>query len=255
MGILLNTACSLMLEHKKRPFAGSILVLGKQDVYLSLNNLQFAAKQMGIELKALNPEEIEISKKPWCSNFKYITDTAFFKALGFTTVKSMDCSDYEGADYIWDMNNVVPEEYHERFDVIFDEGTCEHIFHIPNFLTSICLILKKGGRVIHDTPTAGLIDHGFYNISPTLYYDFYKANDFEINKISLFKQASHLVVSHMFEEIEYHPGDFDLHKCYLPDNKLYCTFCIATKVKDFQNCKVPQQSIWSRIAAKGVKNE
>jgi hypothetical protein len=251
MGILLNTACTLLLEHMRRPFQGSMLVLGKQDVYLSWESLQYIAMKMGAILKCLPENEIELSRKIWHIPNKYITDTTFFKALGFSEVVSMDCSGYEGAELIQDLNHIVPEKYFEGYDAIFDGGTCEHIFHIPNFLTSVCLMLRVNGRIIHDNPSAGLIDHGFYSISPTLYYDFYNANGFEINKLSVFKQDKDLMISSLFEEREYHAGEYDYHKCYLPDNKLYCTTCIATKLKAFENCRYPQQSIWSRTEGIG----
>jgi len=45
----------------------------------------------------------------------------------------MDYSDYEGAEIILDPNNIVLQEYHEKFDVVFDGGTCEHVFNVPNF--------------------------------------------------------------------------------------------------------------------------
>lgn len=247
MGILPNTACTLLREHMRRPFRGSVLVLGKQDTYMSWESLQYMALKLGALLTSLPEEEIELSPKPWSVTSRYITDTTFFKALGFSRVDSMDYSDYEGADLIHDLNHIVPEKYFDSYDAIYDGGTCEHIFHVPNFLTSVCLMLRINGRIIHDNPSAGLIDHGFYNISPTLYYDYYNANGFEINKLSVFRQDKDLMITSLFEELEYHAGEYDFHKCYLPDNKLYCTTCIATKLKAFEKCLYPQQSIWSRL--------
>ena len=246
MGILYSYANMLMQEMKRKPFEGKLLVLGKQDVYLSWEDLKRVSNQAGVSLKSLPDDEIEINKKYWCAPRGFVTDTTFFKALGFEEVKSMDYSAYEGADYIQDLNQPVGKDYFECFDAIYDGGTCEHIFHIPNFLTSICSMLKIDGRIIHDTPSAGMLDHGFYLISPTLYYDFYKTNGFEINKLSLYRQQKEHMETHLFEEVTYHPGDYDYHKCYLPDNKLYITTCIATKMGAFDTIKVPQQSIWSR---------
>ena len=108
-------------------------------------------------------------------------------------------------------------------------------------------MVNKDGRIIHDSPTAGLIDHGFYNIQPTLYYDFYKANEFELNKMCISRQTNDLMLTHLWEHIDYIPGMYDLHSAMLNDSKLYQTFFIATKRNTFKEMKVPQQSMWSRV--------
>ena len=63
----------------------------------------------------------------------------------------MDNSDFEDADFIHDLNSVpAPKPLRDRFDVIFNYGTIEHVFHVPNALQNIHDMLKVGGRVIHD---------------------------------------------------------------------------------------------------------
>jgi SAM-dependent methyltransferase len=107
---------------------------------------------------------------------KTIDDQTFFKSLGFDAVYSTDASNYEQADFIYDFNQPMPTEMHNRFEVVFDGGAIEHLFHIPNALSNINALLKLGGRAIHHSPTHNFVDHGFYCVQPTLYYDFYEAN-------------------------------------------------------------------------------
>jgi hypothetical protein len=40
-------------------------------------------------------------------------------------------------------------------------------------------LAKIGGRVIHHVPINNWVDHGFYQFSPTLFFDFYQANGFD----------------------------------------------------------------------------
>jgi len=52
-----------------------------------------------------------------------VSDKFLFGCLGLN-VKSLDASNYEGADFIYDLNNSdPPEELVSKFDLIFDGGT------------------------------------------------------------------------------------------------------------------------------------
>ena len=63
---------------------------------------------------------------------------ALFEALGFDTVHSFDYSDYEGATSLLDLNSgVVPDSAVGQYDVVFDSGTIEHVFYVPNSLKAI----------------------------------------------------------------------------------------------------------------------
>jgi len=249
MGIVLNTAYMMMQEGLRRSFHGKILQMGKQDVYLSWETLQLLAKRLGYPLSPLMDWEIELNQKDWCIPMKMITDRTFFRALGFSEVFSMDYSAAEGAEYIWDSNNLVPAEHHEKFDVVFDGGTCEHVFNVPRFLQNICLMLVIGGRILHDSPSSGLLDHGFYSIQPTLYHDFYSVNNFEINNICVVRIDKERMLSHTAEQLPYTPGIYDIHKTWVLDGKIYATFCVATKRTKFTMI-TPQQSLWARLAKK-----
>lgn len=60
-----------------------------------------------------------------------------FKELGFNNVDSIDCSSYENATIIHDMNERIPTfcglAGMKKYDYIFDGGTIEHIFNIPRY--------------------------------------------------------------------------------------------------------------------------
>src|ERR671926_423816 len=49
-----------------------------------------------------------------------------FAALGFGAVESLDVSDYEGADHVFDLNRkLLPDTLAARFDLVLNGGTLE----------------------------------------------------------------------------------------------------------------------------------
>lgn len=76
-----------------------------------------------------------------------------------------------------------PFKLPERFDVVTNFGTAEHVFNIAAVFRSIHDALKPGGVALHVLPTFGDINHGFYNIHPTVYLDLAAANNYEIDDI------------------------------------------------------------------------
>ena len=57
-----------------------------------------------------------------------IYSETFFTKLGFESVDSIDFSPFENASIIQDLSAPLAPELENRFDVIYDGGTCEHIF-------------------------------------------------------------------------------------------------------------------------------
>jgi len=55
----------------------------------------------------------------------------FARELGASKVSAMDVSEYEGADILHDLNVPAPANLHERFDLLIDGGTLEHVFNVP----------------------------------------------------------------------------------------------------------------------------
>ncbi len=107
-------------------------------------------------------------------------ESSFFSKFGFTKVETLDISAYEGAQHIFDLNEPdLPSQLAGRFDAVLNGGTLEHVFHIPNALTSITRMLRPGGYAIHILPCNGWVDHGFFQISPTLMFDYYAAAGFD----------------------------------------------------------------------------
>lgn len=103
--------------------------------------------------------------------------------LGYD-VTSMDASPYEGANIIHDLNEPIPENLVEKFDIVWDGGTLEHIFDYPSALRNAMQMVKIGGHFACRTPANNQCGHGFYQFSPELFYRIMvPENGFEIVRI------------------------------------------------------------------------
>jgi SAM-dependent methyltransferase len=104
----------------------------------------------------------------------------FYRMFGATRYRSVDLIDAR-ADWRLDFNEVV--RLPERFTVATNFGTAEHVFNIGNVFRSMHDALRPGGVALHVLPAFGDVDHGFYNIHPTIYFDLAAANDYTIEDI------------------------------------------------------------------------
>jgi len=252
MGINESALKVLLEENARRRFAGSVLSLGKQDIYFTKNDLFKIAKQFEISLSF--PPNIEYTNKQHAINKKYISDKYLFSSIGFSQVTSIDVSDYEKADIVFDLNNNdLPLHLYNAFDVIIDGGTLEHVFHLPNALQNVYKMLKIGGRIIHLSPSSNHIDHGFYMFCPTLFFDYYKINNFEMNKIQMFKYSPFHRVD-KWQMSNYEPGCLDKVGFGGLDDGMYGIVCVATKNENSTSEVIPQQHAYRVGMWKTVSN-
>jgi SAM-dependent methyltransferase len=239
MGIA-KAAVKLMLkEAVQRPLRGTVLQLGKQGVWITYKELQEIAKEFNYPLQ--DPGPITLSHNPLGRERNCIDDLCLFKSLGFSSCRSLDGSNYEGADYIFDLNqSEVPKELCGQFDFIIDGGTLEHVFHVPNVLKNIYFMLRIGGRIIHLSPSTNHIDHGFYMFSPILFWEFYKTNQFVLHSLNPFRYE----IEHdtkPWRIYDYVPGCLENVSAGGLDDKLYGVCCIAEKTKESTGTLIPHQ--------------
>ncbi len=106
---------------------------------------------------------------------------AFFRLLGAQTIDSMDASAFEGASIVHDLNRPIDASLHERFSMIFDGGTLEHIFDVPRAIQNCMSMLSAGGSFIQVAPANNFMGHGFYQFSPELLFQvFSSSNGFRV---------------------------------------------------------------------------
>jgi SAM-dependent methyltransferase len=97
---------------------------------------------------------------------------------------SLDASAFEGAEIVHDLNQPVGENLKQRFDVVYDGGTLEHVFNFPVALQNCMEMVREGGRFITHTCANNWCGHGFYQFSPELFYSvFCEDNGFEVERM------------------------------------------------------------------------
>ena len=82
-------------------------------------------------------------------------------------VDSIDNSDYEGASIIHNMN--APYQTHKKYQYIYDGGTIEHIFNIPQVIENVINMLDVDGLFVSVTCNNNFSGHGMYQFSPEFF--------------------------------------------------------------------------------------
>ena len=156
-------------------------IIGKGDSIIEFGPQDLLCSRRAVEIHAhLNPDwskmdEIYDGEKP-----RPVKAAAFYELFGITNYKSVDGQDPR-ADWLWNLNE--PFRVSERFDIATNFGTFEHVFNIAAAFCSIHDVLRTGGVALHVMPAFADIDHGFFNIHPTTYFDLAEANNYVIEDL------------------------------------------------------------------------
>lgn len=103
----------------------------------------------------------------------------FFSLIGYDLTIT-DIAQVRGDELLVDLNEPLePGLTANPFDLVLDGGTAEHCFNIGQAFKNMAELVRVGGFVLHINPAA-MFNHGFYNLNPTLYADFYGENGFTV---------------------------------------------------------------------------
>ncbi|HWA48049.1 MAG TPA: hypothetical protein VG742_07235 [Dongiaceae bacterium] len=179
----MNVFVLSMLQQMRKhlPAEVNVCCLGYPDVLISEEQ---ARKILGPEVAdrlSYRPDSAQILA--WhhlqSSLDRVIDAQSLFAAMGmrFTAV---DLVASRGTERIVDLNEPVADDLVGAFDIVLDAGTMEHCFNVGQAIRNILNMAKVGGFVLHLNPMA-MINHGFFNFSPTFYHDFYVQNGHEMS--------------------------------------------------------------------------
>jgi SAM-dependent methyltransferase len=171
MGIEYNALKSFIIIKKQTSSLGDIATLGRQGLHIKKNKIVKILKKEKINV---NTNEIE----------QQAYSESLLKILGAKSIDSFDVSNYEKATFVHDMNEPIPPEFKNKYDIVFDGGCLEHIFNFPIAIRNCMEMLKKEGYFLSITTCNNFSGHGFYQFSPELFFRiFNKENGFEIKDI------------------------------------------------------------------------
>ncbi len=154
---------------------------------MAIRENQRANSELGFELSGSSKRgKLMILGRPSLQWESAPTPEEFYKRFGFDEVHTMDVSTYQGASHIHDLNYPLPRELADQYDTVVSGGTLEHVFDVANALKCLAEMVKVGGTVICGAPMNNWIDHGFYQLSPTLKFDFFSTNEFDLRQSQVY---------------------------------------------------------------------
>lgn len=174
MGLTTNCTNFLFFSLRQGVEFNETLMLGRQHLYAPVKEILKIAKNNGLGDASNHIDWGQKYSEP------------LFKLLGAKVVESLDYSDFEGASVIHDLNFPVPAQLKSKYSVVFDGGTLEHVFNFPQALDSCIQMIRPGGHFISITPVNNQCGHGFYQLSPELFFSvFSPERGFKLKKVLL----------------------------------------------------------------------
>lgn len=162
MAIDSETAILFLAARKAGINFDRVLMLGRQNIITRPSETKQLFEMFGLKADERLLTRDAYDKPPFAE--------PFFEALGAKACESMDYSSYEGATIVHDLNEPLPPNLREQYDMVFDGGTLEHVFHFPQALHNAMHLVKPGGYYAGFTPGNNWFGHGFYQFSPEVYY-------------------------------------------------------------------------------------
>lgn len=178
MGLNIDGTRFLLHAHKLGVDFSHTCMIGRQGLHLSVAELESNLKDFGFDASSANslftpPETCYY--KIGQANISFAEPLLRF--LGAKETVSFDASPAEKATYIHDFNYPLREEFFDRFSVVLDSGTLEHIFNFPIAIASCMQMVKLGGHFLSITPANGLCGHGLYQFCPDLFYRIFNTDN------------------------------------------------------------------------------
>ena len=213
----------------------NIITIGRQGIHEESIFLKRFFKQKGLD--------IEIEGFSFCEKF--------FKRLGVEQVDSIDYSSFEGCTIVHDMNKSITKPHHNKYDLVIDGGSLEHIFDVKTSISNCMNMVKEGGYFISFFPTNNFTNHGFYQFSPELFFRcFSEENGFEEGKTYLYFEKKKL---NLYELID--PKILNRRNQF-KSNKYTMGFFISKKIehRNLIDINVNQSDYQTRWSKKELTN-
>lgn len=167
----------LMQELCKRLKPGAVIAsMGYPDIIAPHKALQAI---LGAKFYFLKYREDSEQIQKWHGATQKVPDADSFFGLQGCMLDVFDIARHRGVERLCDLNEpfTVPHGY----DFVIDVGTMEHCFNIGIAACSMAGMLKQGGIILHENPF-NWGNHGFWNINPTFYADFYGQQGFRLHE-------------------------------------------------------------------------
>lgn len=256
MGLTITSLKYILQKKKKYGFSGPVLTLGNQDIYATGEDIRKWAEEYNIELnnpgKTLYSTSSDVPKINKEAS-QYIHAKTFFEFLGISEENYYDIDKFpfDKPRIIHDLQDPINPKFHDFFNLIIDAGTMEHIFDVRAVMENLAKMTKIGGYVLQFIPAQNFLNHGFYQFSPTFFYDFYTSNGFEITESYIIEIRGNCDRFHPYVQEKDYTGLF-----FNPRNRLANCFLVRKK-EDIGKIVLPDQYFYKKLAEneKGVLDD
>lgn len=172
-----------LFEKGMLPQKGALLEIGEANMYGDVHS-----QVMGDDIRkyVTDPERRDrllarLAELDANAQQKYIL---FEKAKLFYEIYYAPCEvqsiDFTGSPLAQKLDLNGPLKLSRKFELVINHGTAEHIFNIAQVFRTMHEYTAAGGTMIHEGPFTGWIEHGFYSLQPTLFFDLADFNQYEI---------------------------------------------------------------------------
>ncbi len=248
----------LLRLHKAYRFGGRACVLGNQDVWASVRQLERYFVQAGCtwhppaepapHTSRLFRGDADLSRLAR----DFVHARVLFEAMGFEAYVDLDKYDYDRPAILHDLNLPVPESLCSRFGLVLDGGTVEHVFDVPAAFANTAALVQPGGCVIHLASQD--MDHGFYALNPCLFHDYYRVNGF--TEFRCFLMASDY--RDVLEDYERPRPFFEYRygmplECLLETARSWLVFFVARKASTVDSPQRPTQGVFAPDEGAGMR--
>ena len=103
-----------------------------------------------------------------------------------------DVTAHQGMEEFLDLNEPLPADLQQQFDLIVDSSCLEHCFNVAQAFRNLCDMTRVGGYVTTVAPIY-IFNHGYYNINPIMHQDGFEQNGFEMKSQELINNDGWLV--------------------------------------------------------------
>ncbi len=123
----------------------------------------------------------------------------FWLSLGFDYM----AIDLVGDAFRLDLNDdLVPLSMRNRFDIVVNAGTTEHVANQENAFRVIHALVRPGGIMLHELPCQGMLTHGLINYSPKFFWHLCRENCYEVMWLTVSYDGASAVPQDVIESNE-----------------------------------------------------
>lgn len=160
-----------MRDRDALPARGSVAEIGAQELFLQDRADVLRRFVDRFDGNATDAELLRLSKRGPARRL--------FELCGWTYISIDTSAEFDAIPL--DMNfDSVPSQHKDRYELVTNFGTTEHIANQLNSFQVIHDLAAAGGLMVHAVPAQGFVDHGLLNYSPKFFWRLAEYNNYQL---------------------------------------------------------------------------